>query len=115
MIPCFSFYEGIDIAGLPTVSVYDKALGTRDSLLGGGLVQTGWKGRAWFLSAHLIPGGNTGAVLLGSGVSPIVNGSGVLTNVSVSEPGDGFRLRVKVYTVPASRYVPCEIKYFFLL
>ena len=72
-------------------------------------METGWKGRAWFLSAQLIPGGNAGATLLGSGVGSIVNGSGVLTNVSVSEPGEGFRLRVRVYTVPASRYVLCKI------
>lgn len=89
-------YAGVDIVGLPSVVIHDKALRTQ--------VETGWKNRTWLMRAEIIHSSNLNATIIGQHIGSIVNGTGSLTNMSVSTPGNDYQLKAVVYTEPASRY-----------
>ena len=89
-------YDGVEIMGLPSVTVYDKALGNK--------VQTGWKNRKWYLAVSLVHGANVNATILGIDVVNITDGFGSFTNVSIDKAGKNYQLKLSVYTIPASTY-----------
>ena len=90
-------YDSVNIRGLPTVTVYDQVHRTQ--------VETGWKGRDWFLSAQLLPGQNVGAIIMGDPVVSIFNGTASLKNISISKPGENYRLKLSVYTTNTYQYM----------
>ena len=76
-------------------------------------METGWRGRDWFLSAQLMQGSNVGAVIVGNPVVEIINGTGSLRNLSISRPGDDFQLKLSVYTVNTYKYMAEYITPYF--
>ena len=80
----------------PSVAVFDVANGDQ--------VDTGWKNRQWYLQAELIHNSNINSSLFGTNIVTISNESRSFTNLSISEVGSGYRLKLKVYTIPSSSY-----------
>lgn len=80
----------------PNVTVIDKADGS--------VVETGWKGRSWWLTATLMHNGAPSNEIYGTPNATIVNGVGALSDFGVSEPGTDFQINFYVNTTPASSY-----------
>lgn len=81
----------------PSVTVYDKALGTVVN-------NTGWKNRTWKIDVELLQNGVASPNITGLTTNIINEGKGESRNLSISMPGTNYQLKLSVYTEPSSRY-----------
>ena len=81
----------------------------RDVATGDIVVNTGWKGRQWLVSASISNSTANSGYLNGTSEVAFVEGISTFDNLSISHAGTDYVLKLQARTIPASRY-SCSLK-----